>query len=149
MNRPVDFRKIKTCARCGHIYESQLKVKYCPTCNKTLEEQLKSVRKFLDAHEGATADELSVALSIDRKQIDNWARENRIEFTEESGDSIPCQKCRQPIRVGKYCKDCQVSMKSELESIYIKKEVKKASDVAQKDRMGRMHFLNRDQRGKR
>ncbi len=144
----VDYLNVKTCSRCGRLYETFLEMNYCQTCYKKLEEKLEEVRIYVKANEYASIEEVAVALKVDSKQLIGWVRESRLMFTAPSGVTVPCLKCQLPIAHGKYCAVCRSEIMNDLQSVYEKPEMKKTGRLTQV-KGTKMHFLNRrDKRGK-
>jgi len=138
----LDLMNLKTCNRCGKIYETFLDINNCPKCHRLLEEQLDMVKTFMGVNVSANMEEISIALKVPSKQLLAWAREERIEFSESSGVVIPCLKCRGPIRQGKYCVICKAEIMADLESVYEKPEVGKTAKVIPTKSINKMHHFN-------
>ena len=140
----MDYYNVKTCERCGRLFESFLESKHCKECMRLLEERLDSVKRFLEVHDTASMEEVAVALKTDRKQIISWMRENRLSFPEEAGVTIPCVNCGSPIHMGKYCAICKAQLKEDLESVLEKPQIKSAHLRASEK--NHMHFLHNRRR---
>lgn len=138
----IDYTKVKTCDKCGGIFESFSEGNYCQDCHKKLEEKLEDVRMFIGANKGASLEEVVVALKVDRKQLIVWIRESRLRFSEVSGVTVPCNKCGKPIGIGMYCSVCTTEMVTELESAYEKPD-KNAGVEPQKAKFVKMNVQNR------
>ena len=107
--------EVRNCTTCGRIFNSVMDIKRCPACRKDDEEKFKEIRDYLYDHSGASIEEVSEALDVDRSKILHFLREGRLETI---GDHmvIQCESCGVPIHSGKYCDDCTREMTMNLKS---------------------------------
>ena len=61
---------------------------------------------------------VSEELDVSVHQINQWIREERLSFSEDSGVMISCEKCGKNIRTGRYCDGCKASLARELTTVY-------------------------------
>ncbi len=80
MKKSIDMMNVKTCERCGGIYETFLEINYCPICHKLMEEKLDASKKFLRMNPDASIEEVAISVDLGRKQIIRWMRESRLFF---------------------------------------------------------------------
>lgn len=143
MTNYIDNMNVKVCGRCGKFYDTFLELDHCAACHKVLEEQIDRVKRFIVVHTDVTLEEISVALKVEFKQLIQWVREGRLEFSEASDVTVPCLMCRTPIRVGKYCASCKSELISDLQSVYEKPEVNQTDSLAKPKSTNKMHYPNR------
>jgi len=115
--------EVRNCSTCGKIFNAVMDVKRCPECRKGDETKFKMIREYLYDNPGASIEEVSEHLDIDRGKILHFLREGRLETV---GDQmvINCEQCGTPINHGKYCEKC---------SREITMDMKSAAKVIQKD----------------
>ena len=139
----MDLMNVKTCERCGGLYETFLETNVCSRCYAILEDKLKSIKTYIQANRTADITEVCETMKIDEKQVMAWIREGRLKFPSESGVTVPCMKCGTEMRYGKYCGICRKDMIDELESVYDKPSVQQRGSYAVK-KGSHMHFLGRE-----
>lgn len=106
---------VKNCSTCGRIFNSVMDIKRCPECRKGDEVKFKMIREYLYDNPGASIEEVSEQLDIDRTKILHFLREGRIETV---GDQmvINCEHCGTLITHGKYCEKCSRKITMDLKS---------------------------------
>lgn len=114
-SKGVAYMEVKNCTTCGRIFNSVMGIKRCSTCRKADEEKFKRIRDYLYDHSGASIEEVSETLDIDRSKILHFLREGRLETI---GDHmvLQCESCGEPIHSGKYCESCTREMTMNLKS---------------------------------
>ena len=81
---------------------------------------------------------------METAQIQQWIREERLEFTEDSPIKLPCEKCGTMIRAGKYCEKCKGAMAKNLSSVIEKpKVVVTSAPKKQTEHSSKMRFLDK------
>jgi methionyl-tRNA synthetase len=111
----------------------------CPTCRTEKEDEFQKVKKYVQDNRGASIHQVAEECEVEIKQINQWIREDRLQFSEDSPIRVSCEKCGEMIRSGVYCEKCKAEMTNTLSSVYKKETApvkeepkKKASD---KDKM--------------
>lgn len=143
---PKDYFNVKTCHRCGKLFQTFLEQNHCPTCYNYLEEKLEEVRLYTKANPKASLDEVVEALKVEKKQLTHWMQESRLKMSPESGASIPCQHCQSPILYGKFCSLCRVNLVDALESVYEDPTQKITGVAAKKKANLKMHYFSHKKR---
>ena len=77
------------------------------------------------------------------RQIQQWIREERLEFTADSPVKIPCENCGEMIRSGKYCEKCKREMTNNLSSVMEKPKAVHAEPKKTQPSGNKMRFLDR------
>lgn len=123
--------EVKNCSTCGKIFNSVMDVKRCSECRKGDEVKFKMIREYLYDNPGASIEEVSEHLDIDRIKILHFLREGRIETV---GDQmvINCEHCGILITHGKYCEKCSREIAMDLRSAakVIRKETSRTTHSA-------------------
>ncbi len=132
--------EVKNCRDCGKLFNYLGGQRICPSCKQLLEDKFDSVKKYIYDNPRATIPEISKEMEVSIPQINQWIREERLLFSEDSLVMIDCEGCGSPIRTGRFCDKCKSGISNELEGVYKEKkiEVKKT----EKDR-DRMRFLDK------
>lgn len=82
----------------------------CPQCKDALEEDFKKVKAYIAEHNGCGIHEVAKECEVDINLIQQWLREERLQFSEGSQISLFCESCGQPIRSGRFCDKCKANM---------------------------------------
>lgn len=135
--------EVKNCRGCGRLFNVIPGVtgNLCPACKDKLEEKFMQVKTYIEDNKGATLQQISDDNDVSVKQIEQWVREDRLCFADDSPIGIDCQYCGKMIKSGKYCDECKNKMSNQLGSMY--KEEKKIEPRASQKRENRMRFLDK------
>lgn len=101
---------VRNCKVCGRIFNYVAGSVACPSCREKLEAKFQEVKEYIRAHKGAGIQEVSEACDVDGAQIRQWLREDRLEITEDSPIFLSCETCGAPIRSGRFCDKCTLTM---------------------------------------
>ncbi len=85
--------------------------------------------------------EVSRECEVEVSQIQQWLREERLEFAEGSAIVLNCESCGAPIRSGKYCDSCKNQLTNALRSVTQSRRQPEAPTPAAKRDSDRMRFL--------
>ncbi len=112
---------IRNCRKCGRIFQySGTGPVICENCKREQEKVFEKVRDYIRDNPGASMNQVSEENDVSINQIQQWVREERLEFSRDSGVTFYCEKCGAPIRTGRYCNNCKSSMAQDLEGMYHK-----------------------------
>lgn len=92
---------VRNCRKCGKIFNHIGGMPICPACKEKLEEKFQQVKKYIRENKMADIKEVAEQCEVEVGQIQQWIREERLEFTEDSPVKIPCENCGEMIRSGK------------------------------------------------
>ncbi len=101
---------IRNCRVCGRIFNYISGAPVCPSCRETQEAKFQEVKEYIREHRGVGIAEVAEACDVEPAQIRQWLKEDRLEVTEDSAVFLNCELCGAPIRSGKYCERCKLSM---------------------------------------
>ena len=111
--------EVKNCRGCGRLYNYiGGKYRLCPDCLKNLEEKFQEVKQYIEEHKTAPMKTVSEECNVSTKQIEQWIREERLVFSEDSPIGIACEACGATIKSGRFCEKCKIGMVNRLEGIY-------------------------------
>ena len=116
---------IRNCRKCGRIFNYVMGPTICPDCQKKQEEKFKEVKKYISENHSANIPQIAKECEVEVSQIQQWIREERLEFSTDSDLGIPCENCGAMIRTGRYCAKCKAEMASKLGNTYQKPEIPK------------------------
>ncbi len=112
----------RNCRMCGKMFNYISGRQICSNCKKDLEEKFAEVKEYVREHKDASIAEVSEELSVPVKQIKDWIREERLQFSAATGE-ICCENCGKPITTGKFCDNCRKKMVNKLDNAYQKPQV--------------------------
>jgi len=107
---------VRNCKGCGRLFNYLQGPQLCPVCVEELEDKFTQVKKYLEEFPNATIPEVSKDNDVTSKQIEQWIREERLAFAENSPLGIACEKCGALIKSGRYCEKCRGKITNTLRS---------------------------------
>ena len=134
---------VRNCRQCGKLY-NYIGGSYrnlCPSCIKQLEDKFVEIKEYIRDNKVASISEISDKFEVSTKQIEQWVREERLTFTDNSPVGIECENCGAMIRTGRFCDACKNKMASNLKKMY-EMPPKEDKGVRQRDK-DRMRFLDK------
>ena len=135
---------VRNCKKCGKIFNYISGLPICQGCREKNEEIFQSVKKYIRENPRADIREVAMECEVETAQIQQWIREERLEFTEDSPIKLPCEKCGALIRAGKYCEKCKGAMAKNLSNaIERPKPVVTAAPKKETNSTNKMRFLDR------
>lgn len=134
---------VRNCRKCGKLFNHIVGIPICPSCREALEKSFQEVKKYIREHRTADIKEVAEACEVEVSQIQQWIREERLEFTPESPVKLPCENCGEMIRSGRFCEKCKRDMANNLSSVI--KKPKSTIDEPKKIQStgNKMRFLDR------
>ncbi len=128
--------EVKTCKKCGSLFNYLSGPPFCQACKDEIEKQFRQVKEYIRENSGANIQEICEANDVTQKQLRQWIREERLEFAENSPVQMNCESCGKSIRTGRYCDACKNNMAANLTSAF-KKPVQhtESKKTAEKDAM--------------
>ncbi len=124
--------ELKVCKNCRRLFQYIYGPEICPDCIKALskekteeaeqdlanavvtkdinneKELFERVKEYIIAHPKATISDISGVMDVTPKQLFEWIREERLEFSEDSKDAwFECEKCGTKIKSGRLCSRCK------------------------------------------
>ncbi len=131
--------EVKNCKICGRLFNDSNSSSCCPACDRKMEEKFVEVREYIRDNPHASLAQIAEENEVPVQQLKKWVRQERLQFSKDSGIKISCESCGAAILTGRYCKACKRKMQDTLTGLY-------AEPVAERkkkqDSSGRMRFLN-------
>ncbi len=124
--------EVKVCKNCRRLFKYMFGPELCPECSRVVwenkqgsamtntvpdvkpriledEEEFDTIKEYVMTHPGATIAQISEEYGVTPSKILDWIREERLEFSEESGDAwFTCERCGVRIRSGRFCVRCKI-----------------------------------------
>lgn len=139
--------EVRTCAKCHQIYTVSpfvAKKSTCPNCMRHLDAKFKEVRHYIRKNKDATVMDVSEACDVSIEQIQQWIREERIEYTESLKMTIECERCGAMIKKGYLCDNCQKETATNVKKIQNILESEKVKNEQINANRGKMHYNESD-----
>lgn len=134
--------EVRNCRSCGRIFNYISGPRLCMGCREKLEEKFVEVKEFVRSNPGVGIQEISEMCEVDIPQINQWVREERLTFSEDSPVGLPCEKCGAIIKSGRFCDACKVDMTRQFSNAIKKPEAPKPEAPKKPaDASSRMRFL--------
>ena len=124
--------EVKQCDFCRRPHQ-MLSNKLCTVCVVKLDEDFIKIRDYIYDHEGAGAEEVSVATGVPKKSILYLLKEERLSIGGEvEGALLLCESCKKPVRSGRLCASCKNEVMSSMQqatgAVVKPKQVKKEEE---------------------
>lgn len=123
---------LKNCIRCKKIFSNIKGSSMCLECKIAEETEFSSVREYLRENRKSNIKVVSEETGVTVKKIIKYIKDGRIEATDGIQDLFQCEKCKVPIKIGQYCKDCKEKLNKQIQGVL------KESDNSLEPKM-RMH----------
>ena len=101
---------VRNCRKCGKMFNYLSGPITCPQCREALEDKFKEVKKYVQDHAGCGIHEVARECEVDVQQIQQWLREERLQFSEDSMVQLSCESCGTTIHSGRFCEKCKNEM---------------------------------------
>lgn len=106
---------VRNCRKCGRLFNYALGPIICPTCKEQLDAKFKDVKEYIQKHPGCGMNDVARECEVETQQIQQWLREERLEFTTDSMVQLSCESCGAQIRSGRYCDKCKNNLANGLQ----------------------------------
>ena len=133
---------VKNCKRCRRLFNYIGGQPICPQCREELEEKFQEVKKFLFDNRNSTISDVVNNCDIDEKQVRQWVREERLEFSTGIDTGVTCENCGAPIINGRFCEKCKASMINDLQAAGRRPEKEAPKPVKPQTHENKMRYLN-------
>ncbi len=139
--------EVRNCRQCGRLYNyiGGTYKSLCPDCIRKLEDKFEEVKEYIEEHRSAPMNQISQDCDVSIKQIEQWVRDERLVFSDDSPIGIACENCGATIKSGRYCDNCKSKMVNRLESAYSSRAagVIDMQNSREKKEAARMRYLDR------
>lgn len=135
---------VRNCRKCGKLYNYVGGNFICPMCKEEAEKKFFEVRKYVQDHVRTGIQEVAEACEVEISTIQQWIREERLEFSEDSAIGLACELCGKTIRTGRYCDSCKSKTAKNLGSAMAKPGQLVRNEDKVKGKENKMRFLTRE-----
>ena len=93
---------VRNCRQCGKLY-NYIGGSYrnlCPSCIKQLEDKFVEIKEYIRDNKVASISEISDKFEVSTKQIEQWVREERLCFADDSRSDCSVSAVVQRLRQG-------------------------------------------------
>ena len=98
---------IKNCRKCGKMFNYMMGSPICPACREKIEKKFQEVKEYVREHKAASMKQITEDCDVERKQVEQWVREERLVFSDESPIKLACERCGAYITTGRFCDKCK------------------------------------------
>lgn len=135
--------KVRNCKKCGKIFNYIVGPPICPICREEMEEKFQEVKKFVQDNKHAGVNDIATECEVEIGQINQWIREERLFFSDDSPIGINCESCNAMIKTGRFCDKCKTDMTRGLNDSIRRKEPMQEVSKKQDKENPKMRFLDR------
>jgi RNA polymerase subunit RPABC4/transcription elongation factor Spt4 len=105
---------VRNCRKCKRLFNYVMGPMICPACKEELEAKFQEVKKYVQENTRTGIEDVAEACDVSPSQIQQWVREERLIFSEDSPIGIACERCGKIIRGGRYCPECKAAVTGDL-----------------------------------
>lgn len=109
---------LRNCAKCGKMFNYITGPAICDNCKKALEDSFQKVKQYIVDNPSASLKQIAEDNEVTTKQIQQWIREERLMFSENSPLQLLCEKCGSRILTGRFCSKCKDKMANNLNNTF-------------------------------
>jgi methionyl-tRNA synthetase len=106
-----------------------------------LEKKFQQVKAYIWEHKTAELKEIAEENDVSVNQINQWVREERLTFTDDSPVGLECENCGAMIKTGRFCPDCKAKLNNSLSSAISKPEPEPEPAKPFTDNKNKMRYL--------
>ncbi len=99
--------EVKNCRKCGKMFNYIGGQQICPACKEAVEKKFQEVKEYVREHKAASMTQICEDCDVENKQVQQWVREERLVFSDESPIKLSCELCGTQIKTGRYCDKCK------------------------------------------
>lgn len=134
--------EVRNCKFCGKLFNYIGGIPVCAGCKEELEKKYIQVKEFVRNNRGATMYEISEVNEVSIQQINQWVREERLVFTDDSPIGIDCESCGRSIKTGRFCDMCKNTMTKDLGNAFKNTPSKENDAIKAAKERARMRYLD-------
>ncbi|MBQ0042021.1 MAG: flagellar protein [Lachnospiraceae bacterium] len=105
---------VRNCRSCGKIFNYLSGPPICQACKDAREAKFQEVKAYVYEHRQASIPQIAQDCEVETSQIQQWIREERLVFAEDSPIGVNCENCGAMIRTGRFCEKCKKDMVGQL-----------------------------------
>ena len=132
---------VRACRSCRRLFNYLSGPSICPNCSDELEKKFYNVKEFIRENPQANLREISENMDVTTNQLQQWVREERLQFSEDSGIAMQCERCGAKIFTGRYCENCKTNVANGLTKAFAKDKKKEEPPKEKKPSGNKMRFM--------
>lgn len=132
---------VRSCRNCKRLFNYLGGQPICPECKDALEKKFYEVKEYIRENPHAGVQDVADATEVDKKQLQQWVREERLQFSADSDVAMQCEKCGKKIYTGRYCDSCKANMANSLSKAFAADAPE--PETKKQDHGNAMRFLKR------
>lgn len=102
--------EVRSCRKCRRLFNYLGGSPICPACKEELEKVFYQVKEYIRDNPHASIREVAEENGVSSSQIQQWVREERLQFSSDSDIALQCEKCGAKIFTGRYCDNCKANL---------------------------------------
>lgn len=135
---------VKNCRKCRRLFNYVMGPILCANCREEMEAKFQEVKKYVSENVRTGIQDVAEACDVSVSQIQQWVREERLVFSDDSPIGMPCERCGVMIKSGRYCGRCKNDLTSSFNDA-IGKNIAYVPPKPENTRDGaRMRFLDKN-----
>ncbi len=114
--------EVRTCRRCRRLFNYLGGQPICPACREEQEKIFYEVKEYIRENPHVGIREIAENMDVTTSQLQQWVREERLQFSEDSDIALQCENCGAKIYTGRYCDNCKNKLANNLTKAFAKEE---------------------------
>jgi len=132
--------EVKNCRKCGRMFNYMGGQQVCQACKQAAEAKFQEVKEYVREHKTASIPQICEDCGVENKQVQQWIREERLIFADDSPVKISCERCGCQISSGRFCDKCKKEAAGNFENLINSSRPKPGNSGQTDSRNGiRMH----------
>ena len=110
--------EVKNCRNCRRLFNYLGGQQICPDCKEKIEKKFYEVKEYIRENPHAGINQIAEETDVKKAQLQQWVREERLQFSEDSDIALQCEKCGVKIYTGRFCDNCKKGMANDLTAAF-------------------------------
>ena len=128
------MQEIKVCRSCGKLINyNGYGPALCPQCAAEEDKLFRKVRNYIYNHPDAKLADTAEACGVKKALIQQWCKEERLQYSNTNATGLYCRTCKKQIRSGEYCDKCL--------ALHLRRLNMMKNSTTSKKNTGSMYFL--------
>ena len=132
---------VRNCRKCGKVFNYISGVPICQACRELEETKFQEVKKFVQDCKEAGINEIVEQCGVSHNQVNQWIRQERLVFADDSPIGINCEGCGCMIKTGRFCEKCKMDLARGITNITKPKPVEQPAPRKDTKENPRMRYL--------
>lgn len=133
---------VRNCRKCGKVFNYISGLPICQACREKEEQQFQEVKKFVQDCKEAGINEIVETCGVSHAQVNNWIRQERLVFADDSPIGINCENCGTMIKTGRFCDKCKADLARGINNVIKPKTAEAPAAKKTEKENPRMRYLD-------